>query len=130
MKLITKDTDYAVRALIYLRGNKARVVSVSELVDNLKIPRPFLRKIMQTLTNGGIVNSQKGKQGGFKLALTADKILLVELRKIFQGKFKLTDCFFKKDACRNFDKCLLKKKILSIEKYVAGRLSAIRIADL
>ena len=49
MKLITREIDYAVRAIIYLAEKKYGVVSVAELVDELGITRPFLRKIMQIL---------------------------------------------------------------------------------
>ncbi|MCX5702041.1 MAG: hypothetical protein NTW64_03570 [Candidatus Omnitrophica bacterium] len=44
MKLITRDTDYAIRALCYIAKNKNEIISVRELVTKLKIPRPFLRK--------------------------------------------------------------------------------------
>ena len=66
MKLITRDTDYAVRALCFIGQRQKRLISASELVANLKIPRPFLRKILQTLNREGILNSYKGKGGGFE----------------------------------------------------------------
>ena len=55
MKLITRDTDYAIRALCFIARFKKKIVSVSELVKVLKIPRPFLRKILQTLNKKRIL---------------------------------------------------------------------------
>jgi len=46
MKLITREIDYAIRALIYLADNGEKTIPVTELVEELGITRPFLRKIM------------------------------------------------------------------------------------
>jgi len=130
MKLITRDTDYAIRAVSYIAKKNNKVVSVAELVERLKIPRPFLRKILQVLNKKRILNSHKGQGGGFVLALSKDKINLVELIEAFQGKFKLNECFFKKDPCPNRKSCVLKKKIDNIERYVIRSLSKISIKDI
>ncbi|MDD5006297.1 MAG: Rrf2 family transcriptional regulator [Candidatus Omnitrophica bacterium] len=130
MKLITRYTDYAVRALCFIVKENQEVVSVSDLVKRLKIPGPFLRKILQALNTEGILNSYKGQGGGFTLARRPEKIFLVDLIEIFQGAFKLNECFFKKKDCPNTNTCPLKKKIDSIEKYVTTELKSITIASL
>lgn len=87
MKLITRDTDYAVRALCFIAENKGKIVSVSELVKVLKIPRPFLRKLLQILHRKRILKSFKGRGGGFQLAIPAERIYLVDLIKFFRGPY-------------------------------------------
>jgi len=96
LKLITRNTDYAIRALCYIATHKADVVSVKELVRCLKIPRPFLRKILQGLNKKGILRSYKGKGGGFVLAVGPEKIFIGDLIRIFQGPIKLQEHTFKK----------------------------------
>jgi len=130
MKLITRNTDYGVRALCFMAKNKDRVVAVPELVKALKIPRPFLRKILQALTKGGFVKSHKGVGGGFRLAMPAGKIYIVEVAKVFQGAFSLNKCFLNKKVCPNRRVCPLKRKIDKIEKDVVSELSAITIKEL
>lgn len=130
MKLITRDTDYAVRALCFIAGQKNKVVSVSELVRALNAPRPFLRKILQALNRYKILRSYKGQGGGFELAKTIDKIYLTDLIEIFQGKFKLNVCMFKKNICPNTVSCRLKGKISAIEQYVVIQLKSITIGSL
>lgn len=61
MKLITRDTDYALRAVCFIARDKERVTSASELVKNLSIPQPFLRKLLQILSRGRILRSHKGQ---------------------------------------------------------------------
>lgn len=130
MKLITRDTDYAIRSLCYIGKQKGKIVPVANLAKDLKIPRPFLRKILQILQAGGILESYKGKSGGFKLALPLNKIFLVDLIEIFKGSFKLNECIFKKKTCPNIIRCILKKKIGAIEKYVFSQLKSITMYDL
>ncbi|HAJ94800.1 MAG TPA: Rrf2 family transcriptional regulator, partial [Actinobacteria bacterium] len=57
MKLITREIDYAIRALMYLADNEGMIVTVTKLVEELGITRPFLRKIMQELAKAGVVGS-------------------------------------------------------------------------
>ena len=130
MKLVTRDTDYAVRALCYIAQEKPRIVPVSELVGELKIPRPFLRKILQVLHKKGVLEAYKGKGGGFILASTPGDILLVELMKIFQGSIELNKCLFKGRVCPNRNICALRRKIVNIEKRAISELEAISIASL
>lgn len=130
MKLITRDTDYALRALCFIAKSKEKIVSVSQLVKELKIPRPFLRKILQVLNQKGILRSYKGQGGGFLLAGPANKIFLVDLIEIFQGPLRLNECFFKKMDCPNQNTCNLKKKIDAIERYVLKELKSITIVSL
>ena len=130
MKLITRNTDYAVRALCCIAEQKQEVTSADQLVKSLKMPRPFLRKILQTLNKEGLLNSSKGKGGGFALAVSPGKITLTNVMKIFQGPLKLNECTFKKKVCPNVKDCLLKKKIDEIEKEVILRLKAITLESL
>ena len=130
MKLITRDTDYAIKAICYIAKNQNRITSVRGLVKDLKMPRPFLRKILQILHKRKILNAFKGQGGGFLLAKTADKIFLVELMEIFQGPLKLNDCIFKKRICLDRSDCSLKQKIDHIERNVVSELKSITIASL
>ena len=130
MKLITRDTDYAVRALCYISRQKSEIVSVNELVSCLDVPKPFIRKLLQVLNKKGILKSYKGKGGGFTLALDSKDITLVRLIEIFQGPLRLSDHNFKKRLCHDIQKCPLKKKLDKIEDYVRSELGQVTVAYL
>ena len=130
MKLITRNTDYAMRALCYIAGQSKTSVSAEEMVTRLKIPRPFLRKILQILSGEGLLKSTKGQGGGFSLACSKEKVLLTDLIRIFQNTIQLNECVFKKKTCPNRSTFMLKKKIDSIERDVFKRLRGISIASL
>ena len=130
MKLITRNTDYAVRALCCIAEQEKNIVSTDQMVQNLQMPRSFLRKILQILNKKGLLNSYKGKGGGFTLALPPEKISLIDVMKIFQGPIRLNECKFKKSDCPYTSDCLLKKKIDEIEKEVVIKLKVITIASI
>lgn len=130
MKLITRDTDYAIRALCFIAQSKERTVSVTKLVKELRIPRPFLRKLLQILNKKGVLVSLKGQGGGFRLGLAPEKIFIVDVMEVFQGPLTLNECIFKKRICPDRSSCLLKYKLDGIERKVVSELKAINIASL
>ena len=130
MKLITRDTDYAIRAIAYMFSAKQEITAAGELVRALKIPRSFLRKIMQKLNRARLLKSYKGQGGGFRLAVPAKQISLMRLIRIFQGRFQLNECFFKKRVCPHTASCGLKRKIDKIEKQLIKELGAINMGSL
>lgn len=130
VKLISRNTDYAIRAICYMAKERDKVISASELVNALKIPRPFLRKILQGLNKEGVLISNKGKGGGFRLGRPASKILLLDIMEVFQGPFRLNECMFKKEICPNRKSCWLKKKLGLIEDMVISELRTITIESI
>lgn len=130
MKLITRNTDYAIRALAYMAGRKKGLVSAAELVKALKIPRQFLRGILQELGRRKFVESHKGVGGGFRLVKRPSSIYMTDIIEVFQGPFSLNECLLKKNICPNKGACLLGKKIAVISKYVESEIGSISIADL
>ncbi len=129
MKLITRNTDYALRALCHL-AKQGKVMTAPELVRALGVPRPFMRKILQRLSQEKILKSYKGQRGGFKLNKPAKEIYLMRIMRIFQGNVGLNGCFLKKDICPNKGRCVLRKKIHAIEASVFKQAREINIAVL
>jgi len=130
MNLITKDTDYALRVLCFIAKKKRQIFSANDLVEKLKIPKPFLRKILQKLNKKGVLTSHKGKGGGFILKASPRKISVLDIINIFQGSLKLQEHTFKKEICPNVKKCLLKKHLDIINKFAVNDLKSVTIGGL
>jgi Rrf2 family protein len=130
MKLITRDTDYAIRALVFIAGRGDSMVSVPELVRELRIPRPFLRKLLQMLSAAGILRSFKGIGGGFRIVRPASSIYITDVIKVFQGDLKINECIFKKKVCPNKKVCMLRKELNVIEQYAANKLGSLTLSKL
>ena len=130
MKLITRDTDYAMRALCVMAKQRGKVISVEEVVYETEIPRPFLRKILQILNKKRVIRSYKGKNGGFMLSKNPNSISIADIINVFQGTVNLSEHVFKKGQCPRMQKCNLKKRLDKIEVMVRRELHIITIASL
>jgi Rrf2 family protein len=130
MKVLTKNTDYAVRALLELAFAQGDLVSAKEISDKQKIPYEFLRKILSRLIKEKIVISKEGGSGGFQLRLKPSQIKLSNLIQIFQGEVQISECLFRDKICPNRKNCVLRQNILQVERKVVEEFNAITIESL
>jgi Rrf2 family cysteine metabolism transcriptional repressor len=130
MKLLTKETDYAVRAVMNLAKRHDGLVSSREIAAQEEIPLQFLRRILQTLIRGGVVESREGASGGVRLKVGPAGIKVADLIRLFQGDIQLTECMFRKKICSNRKMCVLRRRIKRIEDMVAREFETMTIEDL
>ena len=82
-----KKSEYGLKALYYLAFVKAgERASVSELGTQLKVPHRFLEQILLRLKRGGILISQRGIEGGYRLARGPEEISLLDVLRILDEK--------------------------------------------
>ncbi|MCX7005499.1 MAG: Rrf2 family transcriptional regulator [bacterium] len=129
MKLLTKKTDYAVRALLRLAQHDGRL-SARRIAAAEHIPLQFLRAIVQTLAQAGYVTTREGVTGGVALARAPRAIRLADILQLFQGTLDMTECLFRKKVCRNRATCVLRHRLLDIEHTVLAKFQRITIASL
>jgi Rrf2 family protein len=102
---ITRQTDYAIRCVLYLSRHKDHIVMSDEIANQMSIPKSFLAKILQRLTKGGIVKSFRGIKGGFQLAKEPGQITLFCVIDTIQGPTAMNRCAVDKYSCRFSDAC-------------------------
>ena len=130
MKLLTKNTDYAIRALLHIARNGEGYLSSREISRDEKIPLPYLRRILNKLREEEIIITREGVGGGAQINLDPAKIRVSNLIRIFQGDITLLDCVFRKNICINIKTCPLRKRIKKIEDTVVKELEGLTIKDL
>ena len=130
MKLLTKNTDYAIRALLHIARNGEGYLSSREISSDEEIPLPYLRRILNKLRKEEIIITREGVGGGAKINRDPAEIRVSNLIRIFQGDITLLDCVFRKNICINIKTCPLRKRIKKIEKVVVKELESVTIADL
>lgn len=136
MKL-SKKGEYALRALIDL-GIAAEVgrglVQVSELSENEKIPMKFLEQIMQQLKEARLVESQRGKYGGYRLAQPAKEIRIGQVVRLIDGPLAPIGCVshtaYERCSCPDEDHCGLRMLMLDVRNAIAGILDRYTLADV
>lgn len=106
--MLSQKTRYALKALVLLaeseRQDKGPVL-ISELAQKGRMPQKFLEAILLELKHNGILQSKKGKGGGYLLGRTPEEIKVGEVVRIFDGPLALVPCASPRhsgcDECRN-----------------------------
>jgi Rrf2 family iron-sulfur cluster assembly transcriptional regulator len=133
MKLLTKDTRYALRAVAFMARESTSVrprFTVDQIATAEHIPRLYLRKLLQVLARHRILDSHKGKQGGFSLLQLPQRITMADIVTIFQGELDSVDCHIGNHVCQNSELCILSNKMRNIYRNVEKEFSKITIASL
>ncbi|RCW27347.1 BadM/Rrf2 family transcriptional regulator [Ciceribacter lividus] len=90
---LTKQTNYAVRMLMYCAANKDRLSRIPEIAKAYGVSELFLFKILQPLNKAGLVETVRGRNGGVRLGRPADKITLFDVVKVTEDSFAMAECF-------------------------------------
>lgn len=128
--LVTRETDYAIRTVLFLAGEKKELASVSEIAKAMHIPKSFLAKIVQRLVKGGILTSIRGVAGGFRLARKPADISLLDVMQSIQGDTGINICATDKRLCRMSGSCTVHPLWVDIRRDVEKRLKKRTVAEL
>ncbi len=136
MKL-SKKGEYALRSLINL-GIAAEVgrklVQVSALAESEQLPVKFLEQILQELKDAGLVASQRGKYGGYRLAMAAKAITIGSVVRLIDGPLAPIGCVsqtaYEKCSCPDETHCGLRMLMLDVRNAIAGILDRYTLADV
>lgn len=77
--MLSQTAEYALRAVVWLANHRDSPVTREELARATRVPPDYLSKVMQSLGRGGLVRAQRGKNGGFSLVKTSDKVTVLEV---------------------------------------------------
>ena len=130
MKVLTKKTDYAIRALLALGAKKGSYVSAKAIALDQDIPYQFLRGVLQEMIRHNLVVSKEGVLGGFMLQKNPDDIRVKQLIEMFQGSVQVSECMFRKQICANRSRCVLRHEIMRIEQVVSNEFDNLTIGNL
>ncbi|MCP4482389.1 MAG: Rrf2 family transcriptional regulator [bacterium] len=127
MKLLRKNTDYAIKALVSLAKKSGGYVSALDIANEQNIPYQFLRRILQDLIKNGFVASKKGANGGVKIIKNAKDIKVVDLIEIFQGNIEPCSCMLNYNLCENREECVLRGELEKIEVILKNEFAKLTI---
>jgi Rrf2 family protein len=103
---IKRETDYAVRCILYLCGRKDGVISMADEISSaMNVPKSFASKILQKLSRAGIVASHQGVKGGFSIARKPRDISLLDIVTVIEGPLALNICLESHRACDLSEGC-------------------------
>ena len=107
----SKKCEYALQAILLMAASESDCVCPAEEISKkLNIPKEFISKILQSLTDSGLIESKKGKAGGFKLAKHPSKIKLIEIVEAVDGLESFNTCVLGFPNCSDKNPCPLHDK--------------------
>ncbi|MCX8011283.1 MAG: Rrf2 family transcriptional regulator [Ignavibacteria bacterium] len=104
--IFSKACEYGLQAILYLASKpENECVPANEISKNLKIPKEFVSKILQSLVSYKIVSSKKGKFGGFSLAKPTNAIKLIDIVEAIDGLSAFSSCVIGFPKCSSDVPC-------------------------
>jgi len=104
--IFSKKCEYGLQAVLYLASKRDKeYFSAKEIARDLKIPKEFVSKILQSLVNYNIVGSKKGNHGGFFLAKKPSQIRLIDIVEAIDGTEIFESCVLGFPNCSSVTPC-------------------------
>ncbi|WP_294645059.1 iron-responsive transcriptional regulator RirA [uncultured Aureimonas sp.] len=111
---LTRQTNYAIRLLMYCAVNTGRLSRVGDVAAAYNVSELFLFKILQPLVEAGFVETVRGRNGGIRLARPAAAITLREVVETTEESFAMAECFETGAVdCPLIDSCALNAALRS-----------------
>ena len=131
MLRITRLSDYAVAILGQLANSEVAVHTAKDLAARSGLPAPVVSKILKNLARSKLVASQRGVQGGYRMAREPSLVSVADVIEAVEGPVALTECGDNSDAtCEFVGNCSVQANWLRINQVVRRALSNISVEDM
>jgi Rrf2 family protein len=129
--MLSRSAAYAVSALTYLASrSNGEWTLCREISDALSLPPQYLARILRVLSARRLLQSQRGRNGGFRLAMPASEISLFQIIDPFDFVVTPRECFFGMGRCTLNEPCPMHEKWKPIGDAFVGLLQNTVLADV
>lgn len=130
MLKISRMSDYAIVLLTAMARTEAAQSTARVLAVDTGLTLPTVGKLLKMLSAGGLLLSQQGRNGGYRLARTANEISLANIIEAIDGPIALTECFTVDHDCDREANCGLRPHWQAINQGVRQLLDSTSLAAL
>ena len=128
---LTSFTDYGLRMLMRMASAPDRAFSTADLAQEFNLSRNHLSKIMQRLSQAGIVQTKRGGGGGAVMAIAPSELRLGAIVRLLEENQPLVECLAKgTSACTLDGRCNLKARLRAAEISFLKELDKTSLADI
>lgn len=129
---MSKLTDYGIVLMTRLAEHSAagQNCSARDLAGETGLPLPVVSKILKLLSKNGLLNSQRGANGGYSLSRSASDISVSEVIGAMEGPIAMTECMDTAGDCRQEPVCPVRHNWKKINYAISSVLGAITVADM
>ena len=130
MLKIKRETDYAIRCLIYLAEQTDKVLSIEEISKASRVNATFVAKILQSLAKSNLIRSFRGVNGGFCLARNAAEINLLDIIVAIEGRVALNECVVNPQGFECLKSCTVHPVWVKVKNSLEEQLRNYSLAEL
>ncbi len=130
MLKLTKRADYGLIALRHLAAAEKASSTAKEIAETYGIPLPLLAKVLQKLTRSGLLASEQGVYGGYRLARHPSRISALEVIQTIDGPVLLTACFTEHGRCDQSERCNVRAPLKKVHEGILNLLGNISLLDM
>ncbi len=127
---MNKLTDYGLVIMAHFAKSSAQALNTAEVAEATQIPVPTVSKILKSLSQHGLLVSQRGAKGGYQLRRAASAISLVEVIEALEGPIAMTECSSDSASCQLESKCGIRKASRRINNIVRNALKDVSLAQM
>ena len=129
--MISQTGQYALRALSFLGAQEnGHYHLVQEMGRELDIPSQYLSKILHSLVRVGLLESQRGRQGGFRLKRQPEQITLYEILDSLEDLGRYEHCILGSAPCNNRNRCPMDGMWCEVRERYISFLKQTTVANL
>ena len=129
--MVSKTEEYALRAAVCLaRRHGSGVVRAREMARVTGIPANYLSKILHQLGRAGIVISERGRAGGFRLARDPAELTLASVVAPFEPQVQRARCLLGRPECSDDNPCGAHPRWKNIKEATLDFLENTTLADV
>lgn len=130
MLRVSKLTDYATVLMTALAQSGDELVSAMALAERARLEQPTAAKVLKLLAQAGLVASQRGAAGGYRLAHAPEAITVADIVGAIEGPFGMTECSVHSGLCDHELHCGVRGNWRRISEAVEAALRAVTLADM
>ena len=108
--MLSQTAQYALRAVLAIAAGRGEAVGAGVLAQRLGLPQNYLSKTLHQLARAGLLESTRGKSGGFRLARPAERITLRDIVGLFDDISARRTCLLGNPQCSDVNPCPLHHK--------------------
>ena len=130
--MVSAKGRYALRIFVDLAQNQGDgFVALSEVSKRQDVSLKYLETIVATLVRGGLLRSQRGMSGGYRLSKDAKEISIYDIFNLTEGSLSPVACInCGENFCNRSDNCYTKEMWTNVDNLINNYFKSVSIQDL
>ena len=128
---LNMTTDYAIRSILYIAESGGNA-TVEEISNKMGISLPYMRKLFYKLAKAGLIESHRGRKGGYLIARPAAELSLWDIANVTEQTMAINPCLEDREKCsRNTEEqCMVQQFFLGLQSQIEEEMKKTTIQSL